>query len=102
MAACFPHVASGDIAALATRSPSILATLPSGDSAVQSLLEEALGVKADVDAARADEKQAPSLYRLQAHLFADTAPSERDLDETVSVISAPVPNDNELDERMTA
>jgi hypothetical protein len=77
------------IAALAERSPSILATLPSGDSAVQSILEEALGIKADVDAARADEKQAPSLYRLQAHLFADTAPSERDLDETVSVISAP-------------
>src|SRR5882757_9131050 len=77
------------IAALAARSPSILATIPAGDSAVQSLLEEALGVKADVDSALANEKQAPSLYRLQAHLFADTAPSERDLDETVSVISAP-------------
>src|SRR5713101_3952567 len=77
------------IAALAARAPSILATIPAGDSAVQSLLEEALGVKADVDSARAKEEQAPSLYRLQAHLFADTAPSERDLDETVSVISAP-------------
>ncbi|HWN58077.1 MAG TPA: PD-(D/E)XK nuclease family protein, partial [Methylomirabilota bacterium] len=77
------------IAALAARSPSILATIPAGDSAVQSLLEEALAVKADVDSALANEKQAPSLYRLQAHLFADTAPSERDLDETVSVISAP-------------
>ena len=54
------------IAALAARSPSILATIPAGDSAVQSLVEEALGIKADVDSARANENQAPSLYRLQA------------------------------------
>jgi ATP-dependent helicase/nuclease subunit B len=77
------------IAALAARSPSILATIPAGDSAVQSLLEEALGIKANPDSAPANENNVPSLYRLQAHLFADTAPPERDLDETVSVISAP-------------
>ncbi len=31
----------------------------------------------------------PRSERLQAHLFADTAPPERDVDETVTVISAP-------------
>ena len=36
-----------------------------------------------------DETIAPSLERLQTHLFADTAPPERDVDETVTVISAP-------------
>ena len=77
------------IAALAARSPSILATIPAGDPAVQSLIEEALETKATPDVAPAKEKDVPSLSRLQAHLFADTAPPERDLDETVSVISAP-------------
>jgi ATP-dependent helicase/nuclease subunit B len=77
------------IAALAARSPSILATVPAGDPAVQSLLEEALGVKANPEPAPANENNLPSLYRLQAHLFADSAPPERDLDNTVSVISAP-------------
>src|SRR5258708_3244767 len=77
------------IAALAARSPSILATIPAGDSALQSILEEALGVRANPDSVRANENEQPSLYRLQAHLFADSAPVERDLDETVSVISAP-------------
>lgn len=77
------------IAALAARSESILATVPAGDSAVQSLLEEALGIKANADPAPTNENNLSSLYRLQKHLFADTAPPERDFDETVSVISAP-------------
>ena len=34
------------IAALATRAPSILATIPAGDSPVQTILEDALGVRA--------------------------------------------------------
>ena len=77
------------IAAIAARSPSILATVPGGDPAVQSLIEEALGVKVNPDPEPANENNLPSLYRLQAHLFADTAPPDRDLDNTVSVISAP-------------
>ena len=36
------------IAALAARAPSILATIPAGDSPVQTLLEDALGVRATV------------------------------------------------------
>ncbi|MGB3552385.1 MAG: hypothetical protein WA993_16990, partial [Candidatus Binatus sp.] len=77
------------IAALAARSPSILATIPAGDSPVQMLLEDALGVRATALAPTANESVAPSLERLQAHLFADTAPPERDVDETVTVVSAP-------------
>src|ERR1700691_4553615 len=77
------------IAALAARAPSILATIPAGDAPVQTLLEDALGVRATALSPAVDENIAPSLERLQTHLFADTAPIERDVDETVTVISAP-------------
>ncbi len=77
------------IAALAARAPSILATIPAGDSPVQTILEDAIGVRATTLSPAADETVAPSLERLQTHLFADTAPPERDVDETVTVISAP-------------
>ncbi len=77
------------IAALASRSPSILATIPAGDAPVQTLLEDALGVRATSLSPTADETIARSLERLQTHLFADTAPPERDVDESVTVISAP-------------
>jgi RecB family exonuclease len=77
------------IAALASRSPSILATIPAGDAPVQMLLEDALGVRATALPPVLNESIAPSLARLQAHLFADTAPPERDVDETVTVVSAP-------------
>ncbi len=77
------------IAALAARSPSILATIPAGDAPVQMLLEEALGVRATALPPPANESIAPSLERLQAHLFAGTAPPERGVDETVTVVSAP-------------
>ncbi len=77
------------IAALASRSPSILATIPAGDLPVQTLLEDALGVRANPSTPSANENLAPSLERLQTHLFADTAPPERAVDETVTVMSAP-------------
>jgi len=77
------------IAALAARSPSILATIPAGDSPVQTLLEDTLGVRATVLSSTSDENTGLSLNRLQIHLFADTAPPERDVDETVTMISAP-------------
>src|SRR5580704_5493660 len=79
----------GFIAALAARAPSVLATLPAGDSPVQTILEDALGVRATALSPTVDESIAPSLERLQTHLFADTAPPERDVDESVTVISAP-------------
>src|SRR5208283_3282021 len=62
------------IAALAARSPSILATIPAGDSPVKMLLEDALGVRATALPPPVNESIAPSLERLQAHLFAGTAP----------------------------
>ncbi|MGB8683783.1 MAG: PD-(D/E)XK nuclease family protein [Candidatus Binatus sp.] len=77
------------IAALAACSPSILATIPAGDSPVQSILEDALGVRATPLSPTVNESIAPSLERLQTHLFANTAPPERDVDESVTVISAP-------------
>ncbi len=77
------------IAALAARAPSILATIPAGDSPVQSILEDALGIRATASSPTVNETTAPSLDRLQTHLFADTAPPERDVDDTVTVISAP-------------
>src|SRR5277367_1561448 len=77
------------VAALAARSPSMLATIPAGDTPVQTILEDALGVCATASSLTADENVAPSLERLQTHLFADTAPPERAVDETVTVVSAP-------------
>ncbi|HYL58860.1 MAG TPA: hypothetical protein VEU51_08305, partial [Candidatus Acidoferrales bacterium] len=77
------------VAALAARAPSILATVPAGDERTQALLETALGVKgmnSPTDASRDDQT---SLARLQKFLFADTRPPERELDESVAVISAP-------------
>jgi RecB family exonuclease len=67
------------LAALAERAPSVLATLPAGDTRAERLLAEALGAR--------PERQAPagagrSLCRLQAHLF-DEPPPESPLDDTV-------------------
>src|SRR5271170_6393712 len=77
------------IAALAAGAPSLLATIPAGDSPVRTILEDALAVRATAMPPAADENLAPSLARLQTHLFADTAPPERAVDETVTVVSAP-------------
>src|SRR5271166_3182343 len=49
------------VAALAARAPSILATLPAGDSPVQTILEDALGVRATAQSPTGDEATAPSL-----------------------------------------
>src|SRR5579863_7716832 len=43
------------IAALAARSPSILATIPAGDAPVQTILEDALGVRATTSPREVDE-----------------------------------------------
>ncbi|MDB5108453.1 MAG: ATP-dependent nuclease, subunit, partial [Candidatus Binatus sp.] len=77
------------IAALADRAPSLLATIPHGDDHVQAVLEEALGVKAHAAEDSASDVATDSLARLQTHLFDNLAIDERELDETVAVISAP-------------
>ena len=103
------------VAALAARTPCLLATIPAGDERSSDLIAQALGVEAVVphpadaaiantillreaeavngDLARSDDARgvaadAPSLERLQEYLFAETTPPERALDETVMVFSA--------------
>jgi len=76
------------VAALAARAPNFFATVPAGDERTARMLSEALGVA--VRAAPAGGGGAPtSLLRMQDHLFGDLTPPARDLDESVSVISAP-------------
>ena len=77
------------IAALATKSPSTFATIPAGDPHALALIEQALAVEAKLIATIASKPDAPSLVRLQEHLFADTTPDVRALDETVAMVSAP-------------
>ncbi len=75
-------------AALAARSPAMLATVPQGDTATLAMLSTALGVTAP-PAARASEATAKSIERLQDYLFSDDTSPARPLDDTVEVVSAP-------------
>jgi ATP-dependent helicase/nuclease subunit B len=74
-------------AALAARSPAILATVPEGDTTTLAMLGAAL------DAAPSSPSRsvaaAESIVRLQDYLFSDESPPERALDATVEVVSAP-------------
>jgi ATP-dependent helicase/nuclease subunit B len=74
-------------AALASRAPAILATVPEGDTATLTMAAAALGV-APPPASRA-ASTAGSIARLQDYLFSDETPAERKLDDTVEVVSAP-------------
>jgi ATP-dependent helicase/nuclease subunit B len=78
------------IAALAARAPRLLATVPAGDTRTLRMLGAALSVEpagaGRVAAARGEPR---SLDSLQLHLFADTAPAPRAIDESVAVVSAP-------------
>ncbi len=95
------------VAALAARTPRLLATVAAGDEGSREMLEQALGVSVEVsggaaaargastaspagtaDAADAAGAEESSLGRLQEYLFADSAPAERALDDTVTVFSA--------------
>jgi ATP-dependent helicase/nuclease subunit B len=101
------------VAALAARAPRFLATIPAGDERSSDLIARALDVEATsvnkagavtADAASLSEAtslegaslneaeavaaEATSLVRLQEYLFAETAPPERALDDTVMVFSA--------------
>ncbi len=76
------------VEAVAARAPEILATVPSGDVRSRAHLEAALAVKAE-EIGEAAGSGAPSLRRLQAHLFERAAPRVAPLGGDVAVLSAP-------------
>ena len=77
------------VAALTARAPRFLATVAAGDERSLGLLAQALDVDAAAfDAAPAAAPDASSLTRLHEFLFADVAPPEHPLDDTVTVFSA--------------
>lgn len=76
------------VAALAARAPNIFATVPAGDERTARMLSESLGV--GTRAAQPNSGGDPtSLARMQDHLFGDLTPPARDLDDTVTINSAP-------------
>jgi RecB family exonuclease len=78
------------VAALARSAPGVVATVPAGDDRTLRFLTDALGVSAERAVGASGELfGASSLVRLGEHLFSDTAPPERPLDDTVAVASAP-------------
>ncbi|HYB90644.1 MAG TPA: PD-(D/E)XK nuclease family protein [Candidatus Binataceae bacterium] len=76
------------ISALAARAPQIFATCPAADTRTASMLSDALGTSPALDSPPSRDEPS-SLIRLQEHLFRETTPAERTLDETVAIISAP-------------
>jgi ATP-dependent helicase/nuclease subunit B len=78
------------VATLCARSPRALATVPAGDARGAAMLAAAMGVEpVDLSPDSAPGAGASSLARLQTHLFARTAPAPHEVDETVTVTSAP-------------
>jgi RecB family exonuclease len=75
------------VAALASRAPSFLATIPAGDELTRSFLPDALQTEI-IELADECGSQPNSLRSLQDHLFS-SAPQESRLDGTVTVVSAP-------------
>ena len=77
------------VAALAARAPRFLATVAAGDERSLDLLAQALGADGrSLSTAPAAAPEASSLARLQEYLFAQAAPTEHPLDDTVAVFSA--------------
>jgi RecB family exonuclease len=76
------------VAALAARAPNFFSTVPAGDERTARMLSESLGVAVS-SASASNVGDATSLARMQDHLFGDLTPSARDLDETVTINSAP-------------
>jgi ATP-dependent helicase/nuclease subunit B len=77
------------VAALAARAPRFLATVAAGDEKSLDLIAQALDIeKATLNQPPAVTADASSLSRLQEFLFAETAPPERELDDSVMVFSA--------------
>jgi hypothetical protein len=75
------------VAALARRSPELLATVPPGDDTSAAHLAAALG--AAPEELGACPGDAGALGRVQTHLFAGTAPPQAELDGRVVIFSAP-------------
>ncbi len=76
------------VAALASRAPAFLATIPGGDELTGAFLPNAL--QTEIIELRGEESSPPnSLKRLQDHLFSNPPSSNLDLDGTVTVVSAP-------------
>ena len=76
------------VEALAARAPEVVASVPAGDERSRIHLESALATKAE-DLGEYVGPDAPSLRRLQAHLFEEAAPPEAPLGGDVVVLSAP-------------
>ncbi len=76
------------VAALAARAPDFFATVPAGDERTVRMLSKLLGVGTRAAPANSGG-DATSLARMQDHLFGDLTPSARDLDDTVTINSAP-------------
>src|SRR3989441_131699 len=74
------------VAALATRSPAILATVPDGD---QSALDALVGLGADVDAQPDGAPPATDLPNLRRYLFTIDRPMGRERSGDVTLFSAP-------------
>lgn len=75
------------LAALVERAPRVLATVPAGDDASRTRLEPIVG--AVVDAPPIEIATAASLARVQALLFSQDVPARAELDESVTIFSAP-------------
>jgi ATP-dependent helicase/nuclease subunit B len=89
------------VAALSARAPRFLATVPAGDERSQDLIAGALrgdtaatngtpheAIEVEAVTSEAGIEAASSLERLQEFLFAEAAPAERALDDSVMVFSA--------------
>src|SRR6185503_1634663 len=74
------------VGALAARSPTVLATVPAGDTQTLSLLGGALGADIEHSTARS---LASSLERLQGYLFEERRVPRGELGADVVVLSAP-------------
>jgi CRISPR/Cas system-associated exonuclease Cas4 (RecB family) len=72
------------IAALCTRAPRFLATIPSGDARCEAMLSRATGAPVSVCARQGGQPNS-SLRRLQDFLFSKTPPEKAPLDETVII-----------------
>lgn len=75
------------VVSLTSHAPRVLATSPAGDASAIAALKDMLGVEASyLDDGEAHER---SLSKLQRHLFQDSTPEQRALDETVTLTSWP-------------
>jgi CRISPR/Cas system-associated exonuclease Cas4 (RecB family) len=78
------------LAAIAQRSPEVMATVPSGDERSLGHLREALEIEPEAALDPAREPTSPtSLRRLQDYLFSESAAPKGELGEEVIVLSAP-------------